>query len=75
MEKDPQHISGHQPRDPQLWGGFSAMLLLGVVAVKGNTGKCRSKWEKIVTEGFLDSPTKEKPSSQTFILILLAGDM
>lgn len=53
--------------------GLSAMPLLGVVSIKGNTGKCRSKCEKIGTEGLLDSPCKETPSSQTSILILLAG--
>lgn len=60
---------------PTALGGLSAVLLLGVVAVKGNTGKSRSKCEKMVTEGFLDFTTKERPSSQTFILILLAADM
>lgn len=48
--------------------GLSAMLPLGVVAIKGNTGKRRSKCEKIETEGLLDSPSKERPSSQTFSL-------
>lgn len=32
--------------------GLSVILLVDVVDIKGNTGKCRSEHEKIGSEGF-----------------------